>query len=622
MKHVVFLLVVFSFLFSSCATTPNVSGPTSTPSATPVPSIVPTPTTTPLPAATATPTLSPDPNIYQYADNVPQKDKDLIKVMVRLGRYYLTNNFGTDISAGVTIILDYDPKSLSASLVKGKGYFPGEGFVVPSGQRPYIEYNVGSAIWQACDTQQFEFRCLSAHELVHVWQYQHGCLYHETDEPLTAFLVQGMAEYVGLTAAGLSQNADDFTQSYAFSFWPAVQFDENNWFNSTAVAAVAVKRLVDQNGIMSLVRFCDAVGHGTRPLDAFQTTFGISIQDFRAKFMDEVLGQTKICTMSACGSGSAVIGQFQLKDWLDPKITAPNLIARFVDDKGKPVVISNLLLARQDADRTFDNRQPDNVPGIFSANLFPGRYGFYFCEPGYPGTENTGACHAYETGWFDVPGTQAANITIQLPPPIERPDLGSPDLVVKFLDESGNPVPNLRLQVCNYDTPVKVCSPQFNGRSTDLTGVYQDRLRTGKYTIRFNWPEVGYAREWTYALEVNDVNVNENQPTNITYKFSAPNLVVKLKDAAGAPAPNHFLWLCNADHNLGNCANITDSPNPWSGGSYTDQQGVFKAIVKPGKYFILTDRFPTLASVPTDYTFSDINITSETETTTIEFQLK
>jgi hypothetical protein len=356
--------------------------------------------------------------------------------------------------------------------------------------------------------------------------------------------------------------------------------------------------------------------------DAFETAFGITLDDFLNEFKEEVLGQTKDCTVAKCGGGS-VIGQFKMQDWVDPKVTTPNLVANFVDEQGRPVVISNLILAKQGADGSGANRETQySLPGKFSINIFPGSYGFYFCEPGYPSGENTGACHAYETDWFNVSENQTANMTLQLPPYIDDANLKTPDIALKFTDENGNLLPNLRLQVCNVDTPVKVCSPQYQGKETDSNGVYQDSLRSGKYLVRFNWPNVGFAREWTYTFEIDNVNITENQVTNISYKFPAPNLIVKLTDLVGGPVPNHFLVLCTADHQLGNCANVIDSPNPWSGGSYTDKQGIFKAVVKPGTYFILTGKFPTVLPVPADYTFANINVASATETTTVEFQLK
>jgi hypothetical protein len=624
MKRILSITIILSCSLSSCLSTSQSSQPTTGPSQAAIAAENATATETSVPTAAVTPTLSPENITYEFSEDVTERDRELLREMVRLGRYYMINHLGSDLTIPARLILDNNPEGRSATLVGGKGYFSSDYFC-GTASYPCFQYNAASAVWQECSNEDFLFKCLHSHELFHMWQLEHGCggLWGAEADPLTGFIYEGMAEYMGFLATGFPEDAEDFSDGYAFSFWPAEQFNETAWFRNGAVAAVAVRRLVDEHGPLAFARFCDSEGQGASPQSAFRSAFGMTVEEFRARFMEEVLGQTRDCTMATCGSGSALIGQFNLQDFLAPGATTPNLVARFVGENGSPLVISNILLARLRIDVPNDNRQIDEgVPGIFSAALLPGRYAFYFCESGYPGTEPTAACRGHETEWFEVSEDQVTSVTFRIPPDIEEPARTDPNLIMEILDENGLPVPGLRLQVCNYDAPVKVCSPALHGKQTDANGIYQDSLRSGKYVVRFNWPGVGYAREWTYVFEVDNVNIGADQPTRITYQLPQPNLLVELTDLAGAPAAAHFLYLCRVDDQLGNCDIANHSPNPWSWGSYTNDQGVFKAVVAPGVYFILTSRFPTFVTLPTDYVISDINVSTEPETTTVEYQLK
>lgn len=616
MKYLLPYTIALILFLSSCE--PQIRAPmeTTTAAETIIARATASATETPPLTATVTPTLSPDPITYEFADNVLERDRHLLREMVRLGRYYMINNLGSDLTIPAKLIMDNNPEGRSVSLVYGKGYFASDYFCGTS-HDPCFQFNVASAIWQECNNGEFLFKCLHSHELFHMWQFEHGCggQWGEVGDPLTGFIYEGMAEYMGFLATGFPDGAEDFTDGYAFSFWLVEQFNETAWFRNNAVAAVAVKRLVDKHGPMAFARFCDAEEHGAGPQNAFLSTFGITVQEFRAQFMEEVLGQTKDCTAATCGTGD-VPGQYSISDLIDPARKSPNLIATFVDQSSHPVVISNIILCQQTISLPSACRQPDNVPGIFSAPLKPGKYAFYFCDPGFPGTENTARCKGHETEWFDVLQDEVTNITVMVPSEIEDPTLSAPNLVVTFFDHAGNPVPDLGLQICNYDQPVKVCSRDDDSKHTDSEGVFLDTLRSGKYLIRFAWPGAGYGG-LTKTYQIDGIAVDKSRVTTTSYTFPAPNLIINFTDAVGGLLPHHDFVLCKAVEEPGNC--LTPA-SLWGWWVTTNPKGIFEAHVEPGMYLIVTNMDFTSLEQRVDLKIP-IEVTSETELTTIEYPL-
>jgi len=621
MKKIFSLILVSVFLFASCAPVTALPELTSTPTHTVIPS--PTQTETPIltstPTLIPTPTLSPDLNTYQCAENVSKENCDFVKEGVRLARYYFLNNYGSDILTGVKFEVINDPKDTN----RGEGGTAGA-FQVPKQGEPFVWINTGHSLWTEYSSPEFQHNntALVVHEFTHAWQWQHGCISDKLDNPSipTGFLTQGYAQYNGLTVSGVDLNDYAFSDALALSFWQANQWNENKWFDNTDVNVVVVKHLIEDYGFEPFTQYCNAVGQGEQPNNAFQSAYGISILDFRANFKDKVLGSLKNCTIATCGAGvDNYSDKYKLKHLIDTTRSTPNLIMNFVDENNAPVALTHLSLSRQGTDGNDDYAQPFTTPETFSVALLPGRYIFSFCEPGYPVDQSDFACQMHETDWIDVYSDQVTNITLQVPPSIDKLSLAAPDLIVKFTDKDGNPLANLGLQVCNYDTPVKVCSPTYPKiRKTDANGIYRDSLRSGKYFIRVSL-EPGNLGKYDFNpfYLIENINVDEAAVSTLDFQFPNPNLIVKFMDVNGSPILGHGFILCKIIQGVGDCS-APDST--WVQYASTNKKGIFEAQVEPGEYYILTCKLPDCPP-PYEIKITNIVVANETEVTTVEYPL-
>ncbi len=608
MKKLTILLIVM-FVFSACS--PATTIPEVTISPTNTVTLSPTATKTLQPTVVLTPTLSPDLNKYECADNVAKEDCDFIKEGVRISRYSFLNIFGRDLKEGVKFLIINDPLDLRYAEGGTAGVY-----IVPNEGEPFVWINTGHWRWTEFLAPEYRYErvMLVAHEFFHAWQWQHGCATHNIPSEATSFLNEGYARYVDKIAAVVDLSDYRFSDEFALSFWQAHEWDENAWFYDGDVTLVVVKHLVEQFGIKSYLKFCDAASQGMPPNDAFQSAYGIPIFNFRAKIKDQVLGSLKDCTVAACGAGvDNYSDKYKLGHLLDRSRSTPNLIVKFVDQNNEPVILSHVSMLKQNVGTTGEYAQPFIVPGAFSQAMLPGRYSFFFCEPGYPTDQNDGKCQYHETDWFDVSSDQATEVTFQLPLPIKNPNLSPPNLLVKFLDKDGNPLPNLDLQICSYESPVKICSQGFSfpDRKTDANGVFQDSVRSGKYLIRILLGGV------EFNTEVRDLIVNESGITKAVYQFPIPNLIVKFTDANGNLIPDHGFVLCKVVESVGDCNSSSYNQGRWGS---TSEKGIFEALVEPGDYYILTCKIDC-SGYPFDYTIKDVIVTSPTEVTTVEYQL-
>jgi hypothetical protein len=478
-------------------------------------------------------------------------------------------------------------------------------------------------LWTEYSAPEFQHfnTALVIHEYTHEWQWQHGCSNDFLNDPLkpTGFLSQGYAGYAGYSASGVDLSDYAFSDPLALSFWQANQWDENKWFDNSDVNAVVTRHLVEGYGFKPYTQYCDAVGRGAAPNDAFQSAYGISVLDFRAKFKEQVLGALKDCTVATCGAGvDNYSDKFKLKHLIDTTKSTPNVILKFVDENNSPVALTHLSLWREGIDgQLIDYAQPFETPDTFSAALLPGRYIFAFCEPGYPVDQSDWPCVWHETDWIDVYSDQITNQTFQVMPAIRKPSLPAPNLAVKFTDKDGNPMSNLGIQVCNYDTPVKVCNPTYPIGKTDEDGVYQDSLRTGKYLIRVPlYP--GYLDKYEFMpfYEIKEINIDENAVTSVDYQFPIPNLVVKFIDVNGSPIPEQGFLLCKVVSGAGDC---TTPVSLWGRFAMTSKEGAFEVRVEPGEYYILTCKLPSCPSY--DTTIANIVVLSDTQVITVDYPL-
>ena len=335
--------------------------------------------------------------------------------------------------------------------------------------------------------------------------------------------------------------------------------------------------------------------------------------------MTEVLGTVADCTIAKCGTGVDNFSDvYKLKHLLDPSRTTPNLIAHFVDQDNKPVNLTHVSMYKLNVGKLSEYAQPFPVQGTFAEALIPGRYIFFFCEPGYPEVQFSGSCNGHQTEIFDVFGDRPTEITFQIPPEIEIDNSKEPNLIVTIKDKNGGLLPDLRLDVYNYDTPVLVCIAGKPEKHTDNHGVFQTSLRPGLYRISLNM-ESGHHDKYGFNsyYEIDNIKINENGATNISYQFPIPNFVVKFTDVNGSGVPNHEFVLCRVEDGVGICAT---SKHPYGEGHVTNSKGIFEALVQPGEYFILTCKF-TCSYDQFDYKITDIFVENETKITTIEFPL-
>ncbi len=627
MKNLPILLIVM-FVFSACSPATTIPVATISPSSTPT--FSPTATETLQPTVVPTLTLSPDLNKYECADSVAKEDCDFIKEGVRIARYSFLNIFGIDMKEGVKFLIINDPLDFRYA----EGGTPGV-FIVPEEGEPFVWINTAHPLWAEYTSPEYRFKHVSsvAHEFFHAWQWQHGCLTNNSPIQPTSFMNEGYARYVDKITAGVDFSDRLFSDEFALSFWQATEWNENEWFRNGDVTLVVVKHLVEQFGIQPYLKFCEDFSQGmpssdafqsaydnlfstdqVPPNDAFQSAYGVSISEFRAKFKGEILGSLKDCTVATCGAGvDNYSDKYKLGHLLDRTRTTPNLIARFVDQNNEPVILSHVSMLKQNEGTTGEYAQPFIVPGTFSQAMQPGRYSFFFCEPEYPTDQNDGKCQYHETDWFDVSNDQPTEITFLIPLPIKNPNLSSPNLIVKFLDKDGNPLPNLELQICSYEFQVKICSPSGSGSDwkTDSNGVFRDFLRSGKYLIRI------LAAGIEFGTELRDIIVNETGITETSYQFPVPNLIVKFTDANGGLVPDHGFVLCKVVEGVGDCNSSAYIQGRWG---YTSEKGIFETLVEPGEYYILTCKIDC-SGYPFDYTIKDVIVASPTEVTTVEYQL-
>src|SRR5258706_2708319 len=579
----------------------------------------PTSTQTPSPSVNPTTTLLPDPNSYECDNNVAPEDcsSEFLAKAAELGRRYLLEHFGTDLSTGITFRLENDVNAATVGRQDtGFGYLAD--FNQP-GKKPYILINVANAFWSDYADPAYQYRRVEGiiHEQTHWWQVLHGCLAKRNPAP-SDFMLEGAAEYTGYMATGHAETMDP---SLAIGEWQRAQWNDTAFFNSSVVAAMTLKALLDEHGETAYTEWCDLVGQGSGRQEAFQKIFGLSISDFLSHFKMQVLGQAADCTVATCGSGDPV-GAYTMKDVLEAPGAEPNADVKFVDQDGSLVVLTNVLLCKQTVDLPSACRQPAPITGEFTAALQPGRYAFFFCEPGYPGADNSFKCKAHETDWFDVIDGQIFKQTFQIPSDIFLPDLPEPNLEVYFADSDGNPLPTFWAQLCNIDSPVKVCNGLSNAFPTDADGIVRYRVRPGAYVLRFTWPGAGYAAAGMNmtccsAYQTAEIHVGPDGVAKGSYQFATPNLILRLLDVNGSPVPDHEFVLCRATRQAGNCSISSSLWGYWAG---TDDPGVFQAHLDPGDYLIVTNK--DYSNVEAHVDFKDPFTVDQTPAvTTIDFRL-
>ena len=134
------------------------------------------------------------------------------------------------------------------------------------------------------------------HEYTHIWQFHLGCL---GSRRLGNWLSEGMAEFIAYEAMirNGEMRQEDVTAFMLNAARGTGQFDRPlRDFGEGAirdigiwpghVGFVALHRIVPSapGGILSLRTLCEEVGEGASVPDAFETAFGVSLDDFYADF--------------------------------------------------------------------------------------------------------------------------------------------------------------------------------------------------------------------------------------------------------------------------------------------------------------------------------------------------
>ena len=136
------------------------------------------------------------------------------------------------------------------------------------------------------------------HEYTHVWQHHLGCI-SQFWQPLGTWLNEGLASYIAHEALieGGHQRRIDVIDHMTHSARVTGQLDRpfqdfaegsirDIGIHPGHVGYLAVARLVESspNGILSLRTICEEVADGASVPVAFETAFGISLDDFYAEF--------------------------------------------------------------------------------------------------------------------------------------------------------------------------------------------------------------------------------------------------------------------------------------------------------------------------------------------------
>ena len=304
-------------LIPAAIPTPN-STPTPTPTPMPVPT--PTPTPTPMPTPTPTPTPAPTPtgvqwptgptNIYyDIAADVPAEQVKIITTDLQMAQEYLDSELGGGIPAEAR-------KQMTVKIVAtGRGNqglggggacctaFSSAGGV--STMRPF--FDVAHVNWAPRDRRSKTWTVI--YNYTRLWQHELGC-YSGNRRPLGRWLHEGITVYVineamiksgeigtdrsevmegSLRTARVTGQLDrplrDFEGTVGDITWPG------------NVGFLALHRIVPSapGGILSFRTICEEVGRGSSLPEAFETAFGISLDDFYddfEKYHEELLMPT------------------------------------------------------------------------------------------------------------------------------------------------------------------------------------------------------------------------------------------------------------------------------------------------------------------------------------------
>jgi hypothetical protein len=229
------------------------------------------------------------PFTLRIQDGVSGREEGFVRRGLLVEQRYLRGRFGKGVAGPVEV-----------RIADGR---PCQAFTHPAGtgatgtaQDGFLCVDTRTPSWRTIRVRDAVLaRGVSAHELVHVWQAEHGCL-PEPDEHTHRWLIEGMAidlAWRAQIAAGTATRADatrtvrrGLSDARA-SLGPLRSYERSGGGDPEyALWQLAVGELVDRSGgdPTALGRFCGAIGRGADWHRAFREAFGISVERFYRDF--------------------------------------------------------------------------------------------------------------------------------------------------------------------------------------------------------------------------------------------------------------------------------------------------------------------------------------------------
>jgi hypothetical protein len=233
---------------------------------------------------------------FAFASSLSSAQQQEVRDAIRLGTEWVRDRFRLT-TTDFTVFADQNPDGLTTSYARWFGA-PAAAFHarLASGQDAEagakVVFLYVSGKWQGY-APSFRTKVL-VHEYFHV--VQNSLFPHDPTVPPgrvraegPAWLIEGSAEYVGLSAAG-AYDAAAAKRSAKSSSASLRSMETPNAFGAVADAnpyelgALAVDHLTGAPGVGSLAAFWKTIAQGARWQDAFQTAFGRSVAAFYDEF--------------------------------------------------------------------------------------------------------------------------------------------------------------------------------------------------------------------------------------------------------------------------------------------------------------------------------------------------
>lgn len=241
-----------------------------------------------IPPSTPTPPPPLPPPFVQlvYSPQVLLEDRETISEGIGRASRYLAAVVGTDRPQAITVRVD--PGSADRCC-RGSCCDAGAGFIHIDGGAGFIYIDPAHANWSSQD--RLSKVKIAAHEYVHTWGGDRGCL----GEFRVVWFVEGLAEYVAyqsLIQGGLRDPTDVYMQ-HVRNLRREVQqvplsMQERRGaagVNPTVVPSyLAVERAVSRAGLSAVLGLCEGVGAGKSWQEAFIEALGMRMEDFYADF--------------------------------------------------------------------------------------------------------------------------------------------------------------------------------------------------------------------------------------------------------------------------------------------------------------------------------------------------